>query len=205
MIWNPSDHWLISDLHLGHNNLRKYEGKFRSNRACMNMPFEDYIARNWDAVVQPNQTVWVLGDVVWRVKGFETWLRDRPGTKYLVRGNHDSSRTNAWFKRWGFSEVYRLWYMMRVMDKDAWISEGQFVERDRLLLTHYPIVGGGTRYPERIRDCREAFWRERARLNVHGHTHSHSVDDDKVFNVSCEAIGMGPMNLEKILARTTED
>lgn len=203
MIWAPEKNFIISDLHLGHNNLRRYESQYRSDAACGGIPFEDFIAQRWDEVVPKDAVVWVLGDVVWRVTGFENWLHDRPGTKFLVRGNHDSNRTNAWFKRWGFSSVIPLWTCADIMDRKVWIEEGVVQKRGRLLMSHYPVAGGGNRYVERIRECREAFWSHACTLNVHGHTHSHNVDDPRCFNASCENIGLTPVSMEDILCRTS--
>lgn len=194
-IFTPNQHWFISDLHLGHNNLRSYESEHRSDEACGGQPFEDMIAWNWDRTVSSHHIVWVLGDVVWgRKNQFADWLRQRPGEKHLVRGNHDKGITTGWFKRWGFQSVIPLHKVITV-ERCAFPTP----RRPRILLSHYPVKGGGIRYPNQIRECREEFWSKGCNLNIHGHTHGHGLDDPALFDVSCEAVGMCPINLEDIL------
>jgi predicted phosphohydrolase len=52
------------------------------------------MARNWDALVAPDDLVLVPGDISW-ARNLEqaapdlAWLAERPGTKLLLEGNHD--------------------------------------------------------------------------------------------------------------------
>lgn len=43
----------------------------------------------------------------------------------------------------------------------------------------------------------------RAKLNVHGHIHARTIDDDRYFNVSVENVNYTPIHLEEIIKRTT--
>jgi len=57
------------------------------------------IAANWDAAVQPSDTVLVAGDHSWAMRFDEAvpdieFIAARPGRKLLVRGNHD-----YWWRR----------------------------------------------------------------------------------------------------------
>lgn len=46
---------------------------------------------NWNSVVQPDDTVWMLGDVDMHGKGATlAFVEQIVGTKILVAGNHDS-------------------------------------------------------------------------------------------------------------------
>ena len=52
------------------------------------------IAAAWDAVVAPGDTVLLPGDLSWardlnEARGDLDWIGARPGTKFLLRGNHD--------------------------------------------------------------------------------------------------------------------
>lgn len=52
------------------------------------------IARDWDARVRDDDVVLVPGDISWAIRLDDAapdlaWLGDRPGTKLLIRGNHD--------------------------------------------------------------------------------------------------------------------
>ena len=72
--------FVIPDTHLGHENIKKY---------C-NRPdnFEKIIEKNWNEIVDKNDTVIHLGDISFQedwVKKLGSWN----GRKILIRGNHD--------------------------------------------------------------------------------------------------------------------
>lgn len=101
--------WYTADLHFGHANIIKH---------C-NRPFPDAdtmdaaLVKRWNEVVQPDDTVWVLGDVALSPKNLGPVTRLN-GRKILVAGNHDSCWTGH--KRWhrglekyfaaGFGEIW---------------------------------------------------------------------------------------------------
>lgn len=71
--------WVISDTHFEHDNIKK----------LCHRP-EDYneqIINDWKAKVKPDDVVLHLGDVAWP-RGWG-YIKDLPGKKILVRGNHD--------------------------------------------------------------------------------------------------------------------
>ncbi len=79
----------ISDLHLSFSSNKPMDifGGHWENHA-------DKMRESWDALVQPNDIVLVPGDLSWALKLDEAeldlrWIAERPGTKVLVRGNHD--------------------------------------------------------------------------------------------------------------------
>lgn len=76
----------ISDLHLGHKNVIRFD----------NRPFKDVeemyqvITDNWNRVVSSGDTVYVLGDFFWKTeKKWPERLRALAGHKVLIKGNHD--------------------------------------------------------------------------------------------------------------------
>lgn len=78
--------WFTSDLHLGHANIIRY---------C-NRPFahademDEALISNWNSKVQPDDEVYVLGDVaLCPATKAVNYLRRMHGTKFLVEGNHD--------------------------------------------------------------------------------------------------------------------
>ncbi len=89
--------WFTSDLHLGHTNVIKY---------C-NRPFKDVddmnenIINNFNACVQPQDTVYILGDVV-LCKGdkINSFLCRLNGHKHLIFGNHDKDIRKEKYKHW---------------------------------------------------------------------------------------------------------
>lgn len=79
--------YFTADTHFGHTNIIKYH----------NRPFRDAdhmdacLIANWNAVVQPNHTIYVIGDFSFHRDPSRTAsiLHQLQGHKHLVRGNHD--------------------------------------------------------------------------------------------------------------------
>jgi len=82
--------WAIADLHLAHATPEK-------NMAAFGPVWEGYmdkIEENWRSVVQRDDLVLIPGDVSWAMKLNDAlidlaWIDALPGTKLLLRGNHD--------------------------------------------------------------------------------------------------------------------
>ena len=80
--------------------------------------WKDYVQRlekNWTALVSPEDTVVVAGDISWAMKLEEAaadfaFLNGLPGQKLLLKGNHDywwstRSKIDAFFQEQGFSTL----------------------------------------------------------------------------------------------------
>lgn len=78
--------FFIADTHFGHENIIKYEPVLRPF-ATIEEHNEELIKR-WNAKVTPNDTVWHLGDVLFKQPSFSILSRLN-GMKRLVLGNHD--------------------------------------------------------------------------------------------------------------------
>lgn len=82
--------WLIADPHFGHANIIN----FKRDDGTPLRPFksveemDDTIVNNWNAVVDPKDRVYVLGDVVMNRQCLHTLYRLQ-GRMVLVKGNHD--------------------------------------------------------------------------------------------------------------------
>ena len=98
--------WFISDLHVGHRNIIRFESEFRPYSSIQ--AHDEDLARAWNDVVRPNDVVWVLGDFAWNKKSLE-WLKHRHlmGHKKLVMGNHDTLQTQAYLD-YGFDKLYGM-------------------------------------------------------------------------------------------------
>ena len=100
--------WAWSDLHLGHTETLHAFGRPFETAAGM----DDKIFWNWRRVVAPEDTLLILGDVtvhpLWgrRLKR----VRQAPGRKILVYGNHEITRAGS-VDNDGFDEVYSTLYM----------------------------------------------------------------------------------------------
>ena len=51
----------ISDLHFGHANIIRFDGRPFKNTDEM----EETLVDNWNSVTQPEDTVYILGDFCW--------------------------------------------------------------------------------------------------------------------------------------------
>ena len=88
--------YYIADLHLGHANVIRFD----------NRPFADLnemhntILDNWNKTVTGNDTVYILGDMIWAKESeWPFWLGPLAGKKVLITGNHDPKQFSAATKK----------------------------------------------------------------------------------------------------------
>ena len=82
--------YAISDLHLSVGNKEKSMELFGDKWK----DYESRIKKNWEETVQPNDTVIIPGDISWALKLEDAvedfrFLDSLPGTKIIMKGNHD--------------------------------------------------------------------------------------------------------------------
>ncbi len=82
--------WAIGDLHLSFGCPGKEMDKFGPHWV---RHFEK-IQKDWDDKVAPDDLVLIPGDISWAMHLEEAekdlaWIAERPGTKVLIKGNHD--------------------------------------------------------------------------------------------------------------------
>ena len=98
--------WFTSDTHFGHANILKYD-----RRPFATIEEHDAaLIRRWNAVVEPGDVVYHLGDFTWhsKVPDIERLLTQLHGTKILITGNHDEktvSKAKGWVKVTPYHEV----------------------------------------------------------------------------------------------------
>ena len=93
----------ISDLHLSFGVEKPMDifGPEWANHA-------DKVRRNWDLLVRPEDVVLLPGDHSWALKLEDAvpdleYLAQRPGTKVMIRGNHD-----YWWHRQGTNKLRKM-------------------------------------------------------------------------------------------------
>lgn len=81
-----SNTFFVSDTHFGHDRIRGY-----SNRPFSSVEEMDaQLIKNWNAIVQPEDVVWHLGDFAFlKYKELKSLARRLNGNKNLILGNHD--------------------------------------------------------------------------------------------------------------------
>ena len=90
---------ISTDTHFSHSLMQEY-----CNRPAN---FDQLIINQWRNTVQPQDVIFHLGDVVFGMDREKTKeiINELPGTKILIRGNHDKNHSNNWFIKVGFSAV----------------------------------------------------------------------------------------------------
>lgn len=152
--------YVTSDWHLGHKNICKFREEFSSQEQ-----HEQFILDRYMAIVTKRDTVWFLGDIIFDANYLQV-VKDLPGTKRLVLGNHDTDRqvdiANLCLV---FDDIHGMFKY-----KHAW-------------LTHAPI------HSDELR----------GKYNIHGHTHSHIVQDSRYYNVCLEHTDYNPKPYQTII------
>lgn len=85
-----SDIWFSADLHLGHENILRYNDR----RFSSIKEHDDYIIDRWNSTVNSKDTGYILGDYAWR--DHNKFIARMHGHKILILGSHDKmSQINA--------------------------------------------------------------------------------------------------------------
>lgn len=149
---------LTADTHLNHEKVSKIRG--------FDSPEEhDYtLRRNWNKVVKPGDTVYVLGDVAMgpnKPTTFRKFHTEFNGRKILVLGNHDRGHPS---NRNGHLHLSKYAGFDAVVQSASIRYAGT-----EFLLSHFPYDGDHTdesRFDQwRLVDCGVPLF--------HGHTHSY--------------------------------
>ena len=160
--------FFIADTHFGSEPMRLYENRPFADTAEM----DRVMIGRWNETVAPEDTVYHLGD--FGALGREAELLSMlNGTKYLVKGNHDTG-SNEYYRQAGFREVYDL----PVLFQGFW------------LLSHDPV------YVNTNMPYANLFGHVHASPLVRDFSPQH-------FCVCVERTGYAPVEFEKIRAAVT--
>ena len=181
------DIWVISDTHLLHENILKFKdgatgNLVRGNKFSNVNEMDEFILEKWNSVVKPGDIVYHLGDVfIGSKEKFKKMWPKFHGSKRLIVGNHDDIK---FLSSGGFFQKVQMWRMFPEFG---------------LMFSHVPLhesnllrlVDKAGRYPE---DCIKL-------LNCHGHIHQNPSPEGPYRNMSVEAIGYTPVNIEELRVR----
>ncbi len=195
-----SETWYTSDLHIGHRLISEKRG-FQE--------VQDHnleLATRWDSIVSPADKVWILGDISGGSERGERlaleWLRERPGTKHLVSGNHDSvhpMHSKAHLRIQVFLDVF------------ASVQQSAYrrLAGEAIVLSHFPYLESS--HPD---DTHGGF--EQWRLPfcgtwlLHGHIHSKTRQHGRNIHVGLDAWDLAPVSIDvvaqmmRVNARSTD-
>ncbi|MDE6727713.1 MAG: metallophosphoesterase family protein [Oscillospiraceae bacterium] len=165
--------YYTADLHLGHENVIKFSGRPFSNLEEM----DKTLIANWRAVVQPNDDIYVLGDLIFKCNEPEVYLKQLTGRIHLIKGNHDTFLKNKALER----------YFVSIDDMLTIADEGR-----RVFLCHYPMA----EWPGYYRDA----------VHLFGHIHNNRNEACEImetltfnYNVGVDCIGFSPLTLTQII------
>lgn len=181
--------FFTADTHIGHFNCLRFDK--RPFTSVEEMDAE--IIRRWNNKVGPDDTVYILGDVVWKTRNDDApkILKQLNGHKILIKGNHDQFLRNP--------EARKCFDSIKDYD-DIPVTLKDGTTR-RCVLSHYFIpVYNGHRYGA-----------------IHLHGHSHVGDEamveiaiaemlneqgyqNEIYNVGCMYWNYEPVTLDEILA-----
>lgn len=204
------DPFVFSDTHFYHERCFSGFEPSRRQQAKTSAEFDDFMIGRFFS----EGPVLFLGDLTINArKGEEETARRvrlcsrrMPAMeKIIVLGNHDQSGWDA-YESCGW-EVVSVGINLETGRIDDSLPPSLFFEKEehRILSSHYPII------PPNIQEEWKPFLRNEngaitdlfdslgATINLHGHTHSHCFDDERMLNVSIEAQDFRFMRLSDLL------
>lgn len=160
-----------SDLHFYHNNIIEYAERPFNNTEQMN---QKMISNYWSNVTDKDIVIFG-GDIAYgEVEDTVKYLRDMPGKKVLVLGNHDFDKNKAVYRDYKVFDLVTLAFVMqRIIDGQTY----------NIIVTHYPIHAEAL--PEMT-------------INIHGHIH-HYKAGPKNINMSVEHVNFTPVSMEQAI------
>lgn len=119
--------WFIADLHFNHAKIIEHSHRPFADVLLMNT----CMINNWNSVVRPEDTVYVLGDIGFlkstALKGLVSILA---GRKHLIRGNHDKA----------FSDSLLLTVFESVSSYKEISVAADGLEKQKVVMCHYPFA-----------------------------------------------------------------
>lgn len=152
--------WFTSDPHVGHKNIIKY-----CNRPFTNTDEMDKaMIRNWNAVVAPEDTVRILGDLAFCTSPGHAYaiLSQLNGIKHVTEGNHDAIALQLHEQ---YPGLFASWNRLSEVE----------VEGQRIVLSHYAM--------------REWHHALRGVWHLFGHTHATLRPFGKSVDVGVDNVG----------------
>jgi calcineurin-like phosphoesterase family protein len=181
----------ISDLHFSHANIIKYDGRpFTSLQE-----HDEYIVKEWNKVVSPEDDVYILGDIV-LVNGVKTIeyrkeiLSRLNGKLHLVKGNHDGKDATLHQSK-SFESISELEKLV--------LPNGTHI-----IMCHYPLMSWAHMYKGSYHLYGHVHNFTEDAYQVENYKHSYEVNGKplKMYNVcaSLPWINYVPRTLEEIVA-----
>ena len=166
--------WITSDWHFGHNRMFVWQARGFNSVEEMN---EELITRH-NSLVQPNDDVYVLGDLMLGLPDNASYIKRLNGKLHLVRGNHDTD------VRW---ELYKTLPNVVELENSIYLKYRKY----HFYLSHYPSLTGNLE--------KESL--HQMTLNIYGHTHQRPY----MFHAGVDSNDCYPVNIDKIILLMHEE
>ena len=187
--------WWTADQHYGHSNIIRFCAR----------PYVKggYPATGWmnadlntlhNAVVEPDDDVWMLGDVIMGPPGKNfVWAESSVGRNTLVVGNHDKNFRRNGTPRPDRDDMYtQLGGFDTIIHGETTVT---LADGTVVLVSHFPY-SGDSKHLERYGDHRptdEGMWL------LHGHVHEKWQINGKQINVGVDAWAGKPVSEQTII------
>ena len=151
-----------SDLHFGHQNVIRFD-----HRPFVDVEEMDHvIIECWNARVQPDDTVYIVGDLCYRSqKGAEWYLRQLKGHKILILGNHDVP----------ILQNKAALHYLEGIEKMMHVKDGEY----NICLCHFPILEWNGYF--------------RGSWHIYGHIHNRKEETYEIMKTRERALNAGCM------------
>ncbi len=169
--------WFTADLHFGHDKEFMYAPRgFKSVKE-----HDEMIIKYWNTVVEPDDEVWVLGDLMLNDNkhGIEC-INKLNGKLHIIVGNHDTDERK---------EIYKTLPNVISVDYAYELKVGKYY----FWLSHYPTITAN------FDDGKP--WAKHL-INLYGHTHQQEKfynDNPYMYNVGLDAHSNCPILLDNII------
>ena len=167
--------YYIADCHFGHANIIRYCARPFGSVQEM----DETMLENWKRRVQSDDTVYILGDLMFFCKKPEFYLQQLTGHKHLIVGNHDK----VWMKKVRAEEYFESIQPMLELRADG----------RALTLCHYPMMTW-----DGVAD---------GSCLIYGHIHNNTRDDywpllsrmENALNAGVEINHYAPVTFEELV------
>lgn len=156
--------YFTSDDHFSHANIV----------GLCNRPYADVdemdrvLIENWNKKVKKNDTVYIIGDIVWDKKKVAHYMEQLAGKKVLITGNHDSD----WAKREDCTKHFE--FVVPYLETN--------LNGHPITMCHYPML--------EWKSSREKSHRKLG-YHIHGHIHNRIADEYRYLFREFNALNAG--------------
>ena len=170
---------ICADLHFYHSNIRKYYPVTRGHFQTVE-DMNEKIISNWNEDVEPNDLVYILGDVAFaRPEQACALLSKMHGDKILITGNHDKKLLKDRFFRHQFQAIHDYLEVRHVYENKT--------DHVNLVLFHYAI----------------SEWSRIHHVAIHFHGHQHGNPrpigvDGRIKDVGMDCNNLHVFDLDKL-------